>query len=74
MGDSIFRLEKGRSTLEAASNADHTLLAARVPAPSLMCWDGRDAADTARFRSELMTRPRENDNLTVVVLGITTQN
>ncbi|MBW4693258.1 MAG: hypothetical protein KME27_16015 [Lyngbya sp. HA4199-MV5] len=27
------------------------LVTARVPAPSLVCWGGRDNADTARFWS-----------------------
>ncbi|MBW4692491.1 MAG: hypothetical protein KME27_12075 [Lyngbya sp. HA4199-MV5] len=36
-------------TLGAVINYNYTLLAARVPAPSLVCWDGRDHADSARF-------------------------
>jgi hypothetical protein len=37
--------------LGAVINYDYTLLAGRFPAPSLVCGDGRDTADIARFRS-----------------------
>jgi hypothetical protein len=37
--------------LEAVINYYYTLLAVRVPASSLVYWNGRDTADIARFRS-----------------------
>ncbi|XGV97264.1 MAG: hypothetical protein ACAF41_31640 [Leptolyngbya sp. BL-A-14] len=35
--------------LGAVINYGYTLLSAGVPAPSLVCWDGRDTADTKGF-------------------------
>ena len=44
--------------LGAVINYEYTLLAAGVPSPSFVCWDGRDTADTQGFGAELMTRPK----------------
>ncbi|MBW4691232.1 MAG: hypothetical protein KME27_05635 [Lyngbya sp. HA4199-MV5] len=43
--------DRGQQLLGAVINYDYTSVAAGVPASSLVCWGGRDDADTARFRS-----------------------